>query len=296
MEEDLLVERFLRYLVFERNLSQNTLAAYKSDILPYLAYLKDKKIPAAKVEHLQISEYLWQRKRLNFSSRTLVRELESIKAFHKFLFLEEISQKDPGAKVNSPKLISKLPVILTRRNLERMLSSIPQKKEVDIRFKAMLELLYATGLRVSELVGLKLNQINLDSSFVRVIGKGKKERIVPLGGPAKSAVRRYLEMRDKKFRGQELEKDALFITKYGKKMTRNEFWRQLKNFSSKSGLNFVSPHTIRHSFATHLLEGGADLRSVQELLGHSSLATTQIYTHLETKLLKESHKKYHPRS
>jgi len=296
LEEDLLVERFLRYLVFERNLSPNTLAAYKSDIISYLSYLKEKKIVVAKVEHLQISDYLWQRKKLNLTSTTLVRELESIKAFHKFLFLEELSHKDPGAKVNSPKLISKLPVILTRRNLERLLSSIPQKKEVEIRFKAMLELLYAAGLRVSELVGLKLNQVALDSGFVRVIGKGKKERIVPLGNAAKSAVRRYLEIREKKFKGQEIEKDALFVTKYGKRMSRNEFWRQLKNFSKKTGLSQISPHTIRHSFATHLLEGGADLRSVQELLGHSSLATTQIYTHLETRLLKESHKKFHPRS
>ncbi|OGR54723.1 MAG: hypothetical protein A2034_01920 [Elusimicrobia bacterium GWA2_38_7] len=160
----------------------------------------------------------------------------------------------------------------------------------------MLELLYAAGLRVSELVGLKLNQVALDSGFVRVIGKGKKERIVPLGNAAKSAVRRYLEIREKKFKGQEIEKDALFVTKYGKRMSRNEFWRQLKNFSKKTGLSQISPHTIRHSFATHLLEGGADLRSVQELLGHSSLATTQIYTHLETRLLKESHKKFHPRS
>lgn len=294
---------FLKYLQFERNLSKNSREAYHSDLKSYLSYLNLNRISILKVTHQDITGYLWSRKEGGIKTSTLYRELESIKMFHKFLFSENYTKNDPGTKTISPRLIHKLPAVLTVREIEKLLASILTNKEVGIRFKAMVELLYATGMRVSELVNLKMSQIDLESGFVRVIGKGQKERIVPLGSSARIEIRNYLAVRSEKFQTnissrqkKRFDSEGLFLTKFGKKMSRNEFWRQLKNLAKKSGITkLISPHIFRHSFATHLLEGGADLRSVQELLGHSSLSTTQIYTHIETKQMKEMHRKYHPR-
>jgi len=291
-----LLEAFLKYLQFERNLSHNSRVAYHADIKDYLAYLDSRKLDLLAIDHPDITRYLWTRKEKGLKTSTLCRELESVKMFHRFLFSEDYSKTDPGIKIISPKVIHRLPSTLKVREIEKLLLSIPTKNELGIRFKAMTELLYATGMRVSELVECTTNHIDLDSGYVRVIGKGKKERIIPLGVSARDALRKYLSVRSQKFRNRKISENVLFLTKFGKQMSRNEYWRQLKNFSRKAGLaHSVSPHVLRHSFASHLLEGGADLRSIQELLGHSSLATTQIYTHIETRHLKEMHRKFHPR-
>lgn len=291
-----LLDSFINYLQLERNFSENSLKSYRSDLKNYLGYLQSRHLNIPKMDHQQILIYLRTRKDQGLKTTTICRELEAIKMFHKFLFLEERSKTDPGTKTIAPKIIRRLPSFLSERDVERLLLGIPTNKEVGMRFKAMLEMLYATGMRVSELVGLKMNQIDLDSGFVRVIGKGNKERIVPLGLLARNSIRKYLSVRAQKFQGRTFDADTLFLTKFGKKMSRVEFWRQLKNFARNAGIaRPISPHTLRHSFASHLLAGGADLRAVQELLGHSSLSTTQIYTHIETRRLKEMHQKYHPR-
>jgi integrase/recombinase XerD len=290
-----LLDSFLKYLQFERHLSAHTQAAYASDLRFYLVWLRQRKIAVPKATHHDISDYLWARKQQKLKVSTLCRELESIRMFHRYLFAESHSEADPGSKTQSPRLQHRLPSVLSIREVDRLLAAIPMKTEVGVRFKAMLELLYATGMRVSELVGLKRSQLDLESGFARVVGKGRKERIVPLGSAASVAVRRYLDAKAKKFKDRAPDREALFVTKFGKPMTRNEFWRQLKNFCRQAGVKPISPHTIRHSFASHLLEGGADLRTLQELLGHSSLSTTQIYTHVEGKRIKDAHKKFHPR-
>jgi len=287
---------FIKYLQFERNLSENSRKAYQSDIACYLAYLKSKKLFLLDIEHHNITRYLWTRKEKGLKTATLYRELEAIKMFHRFLFSEGHSKTDPGSVILSPKVINRLPSTLAVKDVERLLLSIPLKNEFGIRFKAMTETLYATGMRVSELVNLTTNQLDLESGFVRVIGKGRKERIIPLGLSARDALKKYLLAREQKFKNKKFSENILFLSKFGKKMSRNEYWRQLKTFSRKGGFSqSITPHVLRHSFASHLLEGGADLRSIQELLGHSSLATTQIYTHIETKHLKEMHRKFHPR-
>ena len=288
------LDSFSRYLRLERNLTLNTQKSYLSDLKSYIQYLEKNQICLKDVKHPQITEYLWGRRELGLTVTTLYRELESIRSFHKYLFQENLLESDPGAKVSSPRLTQNLPTVISKREIERLLTSLSKKNEVGIRLRAMVELLYATGLRVSELVNLKKDQVDLDSAFVRAIGKGRKERIVPLGNTARIYLREYLLMRDKKFKDRDVS-PYLFLTKYAKQMSRNEFWRQLKNVGKEAGIKNLTPHKIRHSFATHLLEGGADLRTLQELLGHSSLSTTQIYTHVESSRLKELHHKYHPR-
>lgn len=290
------LDSFLRYLQFERHFSENSIRAYAADLKNYLSYLEKQKPSLSEISPQEIIEYLWQAREQGWQISTVCRHLEAIKLFHKFLFLEGHSKTDPGTKLTSPKMIRKVPRFLTVREVEKLLAAIPREKELGIRFKAMLELLYATGLRVSELVNLKMSQLDLDASFVRVVGKGKKERIVPLGQAARSALRKYLAVRMEKFKKRNFDHETVFLSKMGKKISRVEFWRQLKNFAKVAGISKpISPHTLRHSFASHLLAGGADLRVVQELLGHSSLATTQIYTHIETRHLKEMHKRFHPR-
>ena len=290
------LEPFIRYLRFERNLSENSQSAYHSDLKAYLSYLDSRRLDVLKADHTHIADYLRKRRDEGLKTTSIYRELESIRNFHKYLFSEELSKADPGTKTSAPRLAHKLPSVLSTRDVERLLNSVPSRKEQDIRFKAMLELLYATGMRITELVSLNLSQVDLESGFIKVIGKGKKERIVPVGETARVALRKYLAARALKFSGKTHDAQGLFLSKFGKKISRNEFWRRLKIHAKKAGLSqSISPHVLRHSFASHLLEGGADLRSVQELLGHSSLSTTQIYTHIDTRRMKEMHRKFHPR-
>lgn len=288
---------FLDYIQFQKNLALNTQLAYSYDLQKYLSYIQKKQNNVTEVTHRDITEYLFFRKEMKDSVSTICRELESIRMFHKFLFSEGLISQDPGQKTVSPKLLKRLPFVLNIDEIRKMLAVISQKGELGIRQKAMLELMYATGMRVSELVQLKISQIDLESCFIRVMGKGRKQRIVPFGSSALAALQKYIEVRTKKFKNRSVDHDLFFLSKFGKGMTRNEFWRQLKQIARSAGIEKnIFPHMLRHSFASHLLEGGADLRSLQELLGHSSLSTTQIYTHVETRRLKQSHRKYHPRS
>ncbi|MEW6041182.1 MAG: tyrosine-type recombinase/integrase, partial [Elusimicrobiota bacterium] len=199
---------------------------------------------------------------------------------------------DPTFNILPPKVSTRLPDVLTVEEMSKLINSIPEKNERGIRLKAMIELLYATGLRVSELAGLLLENVDLKVGYVRIIGKGSKERIVPLGRRASYAVERYLEIRNKKYS----QSKTLFVNNRGNPVNRKSFWKTVKKLASAAGIKkHISPHSIRHAFATHLLSGGADLRSLQEMLGHSSIATTQIYTHVDREHLKEIHKKFHPR-
>ncbi|MBN1622577.1 MAG: site-specific tyrosine recombinase XerD [Endomicrobiales bacterium] len=293
MEEAYLNE-FTSYLTAEKGLSKNTIISYKSDLKHYFKYLKKIKKRLNSIQHQDITEFLWQKKTDGLKPRSLCRMIETLRQFHKFLNAEGYVSQDPSADVVLPRVPVKLPNLLTQDEVEHLLNAISGEKERDIRNRAMIELIYATGLRVSELVGLKLQNLNLDLGFVRIIGKGNKERLVPLGKIAKKYLQKYLEIRNK--RKKIIDNSALFLSKLGRSLSRIEFWRQLKNYSKKANISKrITPHTLRHSFASHMLAHGADLRFVQEMLGHSSISTTQIYTHVNKERLKELHKKYHPR-
>lgn len=292
MNRDLLQE-FLNYISLEKGLSKNTQDSYARDLKFYLGYLKRRGLDPLNGEHAIITDYLWSRKEKGVKPSSLFRYLESIKLFHRFLYAEGYTKKDPTLGLTSPKLIRKLPTVLTIAEIERLLSQPNLNKPSGLRDKAMLELLYACGLRVSELTSLNLENANLDFGYVRCFGKGGKERIVPLGRYASEALGEYLEMVRMK---KETKDNALFLNKLGNRFSRIGFWKIIKKYARKTGINkSITPHTLRHSFATHLLERGADLRVIQEMLGHTDISTTQIYTHLGREHLKELHKKYHPR-
>jgi integrase/recombinase XerD len=286
------IDEFTGYLSAEKGLARNTVLAYRSDLKRYVAYLEKSKKQLADIRHQDLTEFLWQQKLDGLQPRSLYRMMETLRQYHRFLLAERLLANDPTAYLAAPRVPSKLPNQLTNEEIERLLSSCTGTKEREVRNRAMIELLYATGLRVSELVNLNLGSIDLKLGYVRVIGKGNKERIVPVGRTAKAYLEQYLALRNSKYPGVE----GLFLSKLGRKLSRIEFWRQLKNCARSAGITKnISPHLLRHSFATHLLAGGADLRFVQEMLGHSSIATTQIYTHVDKDRLKELHKKYHPR-
>ncbi|MFH1368787.1 MAG: site-specific tyrosine recombinase XerD [Elusimicrobiota bacterium] len=292
---ELYLKQFESYLSAEKGLAKNTLLAYKSDLKIFFEYLGKLNKDIFKVKHADLTEFLWQHKLSSHQPRSVARMMETLRQFYRFLVAEGLTSNDPTANLIPPKIAFKLPSMLNNNEIERLMHAVSGHKEREIRNRAMIELLYATGLRVSELVGLNTEQVDLKIGFLRVIGKGNKERLVPIGKTALHYVKRYLEARAKNKRMNPGEK-GLFLSKLGRKISRMEFWRQLKNYAKKAGINKkMTPHMLRHSFASHLLMGGADLRFVQEMLGHSSIVTTQIYTHVDKERLKELHKKYHPR-
>ncbi|HCJ67405.1 MAG TPA: site-specific tyrosine recombinase XerD, partial [Elusimicrobia bacterium] len=261
----------------------------------YFDYLEKNKIDPLNIEHQQITDYLWSRKEKGIKPSSLFRYLESIKLFHRYLYVEGHTKNDPTVYLTSPKLVRRLPAVLKTEEVEKLLTQPDLNKFYGLRDRAMLELLYACGLRVSELINLDLGNVNLDLNYLRCVGKGGKERIVPLGHYAVGYIRKYLEERSKKQISKDSE-NILFLDKLGRRFSRVGFWKMVKKYAKKAGLlKKISPHTLRHSFATHLLERGADLRAIQEMLGHSDISTTQIYTHLEREHLKDLHRKFHPR-
>jgi integrase/recombinase XerD len=284
---------FLTHLRVERGLAVNTLLSYGADLRSYLSHLDRRGIALSGVRPSDVSEFLWFRRDGGLKSSSLYRLSEAVKQFHRFLRREGGLASDPTEKTATPRMGERLPHVLSVRDVTRLLSHPGDGSLRDVRFKTMLELLYAAGLRVSELVSLEVPQVDLDEGFVRVFGKGGKERLVPLNGRAVAAVRSYLRLRREK--GAAAAK-VLFAGPRGKPLSRVAFWGKLKKWARAAGV-FVplSPHTFRHSFATHLLEGGADLRSVQEMLGHADISTTQIYTHVDRRHLREAHRKFHPR-
>jgi len=294
---DQLLDSFLAYLAVEKGLSKNTLESYGRDVRKLVLYLEEIKISSVQdIKYGIILDFLSHFKKQGFSDTTTVRTIVSIKQFFKYLLVEKIIKENPTSQIMTPKMKKIIPGVISLEEVERILASPNESTPEGIRDTAMLEVLYATGIRVSELIGLKLNDVNFEMGFIVVYGKGSKERIVPMGAQALEKLKPYMEL-SRPALLKTKESKALFVTRRGKGMTRQGFWKLIKTHAINSGISKnISPHTLRHSFATHLLERGADLRSIQIMLGHSDISTTQIYTHVESERLKEIHKKYHPRS
>jgi integrase/recombinase XerD len=293
---DQLLDQFLHYLVVEKGLSKNTIEAYGHGLNRFLNHLSEKGVREwVKVTKFDVKAFLLFLKRQGLSTKTVVRNLVAIRTFFKFLVQEGALEVNPVEELESPKLAKTLPKILSLKEVEQLLEQPNPQTPIGMRDRAMLELLYATGMRVSELTQLPINQINLEGGYVLVYGKGSKERMVPLGREAMRWVDLYLKTaRDKLAKGK--ESPYLFINRSGKGMSRQRFWKTLKAYGLRAGIRKrISPHLLRHSFASHLLERGADLRSVQIMLGHVDISTTQIYTHVTGERLKKVHQRYHPR-
>jgi integrase/recombinase XerD len=287
------VESFLNYLTVERGLSRNSIEAYRNDLSSF--FIEVQKAPTD-VKRDEIRQYLSVQKKRGMSGSTTARRLVSLRNLYRFLLLEKIAVEDPTENIESPKSIKGLPSYLTEEEVERLLEAPDIKKPLGIRDKTMLELFYATGIRVSELASLTMEGLNQMAGYILVMGKGSKERIVPFGEVAGDWMKTYITgSRIKILKNKESKN--LFVTSRGKGMSRQNIWMLLVRYSKVAGITkHLSPHTLRHSFATHLLRHGADLRSLQILLGHSDISTTQIYTHIEQERLKEVYKKYHPRA
>ncbi|OQX81205.1 MAG: site-specific tyrosine recombinase XerD [Candidatus Omnitrophica bacterium 4484_70.1] len=290
------LEAFLDYLKAEKGLAQNSVVAYENDLKKYFSFLKERKVDNLnQINKEMIIEFLFSL-RNTLSLSTISRILSSIKSFHRFLFQEKIIQTDFTQLIESPKLDKKIPSVLEFQEVERLLKAPSLKDVYGIRDRAILETMYATGLRVSEVANLRIKDVNIEVGFLRCRGKGSKERIVPLGKIATKFIEKYLyEARSKLLKGKESE--FLFLAQGGHPLTRQAIWKMIKKMVKKARIKKkVAPHTLRHSFATHLLEKGADLRSVQEMLGHATITTTQIYTHINRYRLKEIHRRFHPRA
>lgn len=290
------LDLFLSWLAVEKGLASNTRSAYATDLARYLDYLEQlKRIEPDQIQPGDIAGFLTKERERGLSPRSRARLLSSIRMFHRFLLIERYARLNPTSTIQAPKPMQKLPEYLNSNDVERLLESTRGSKPADIRDRAMLELLYATGLRVSELVGLKLREVNLETGYLLTIGKGSKERLVPIGATACGYVKEYLEQ-VRPLQDPELKQQHLFLSRLGKAMSRQAFWNIIKKRAALAKVSTdISPHTLRHSFATHLLANGADLRSVQLMLGHADLSTTQIYTHVTRERLKQLHQELHPR-
>lgn len=286
---------FLEYLSVEKGLSSNTRQSYARDIQKLLDFLEGEKINLQKAADKDLVKFIHFQSRMGLSARSLARLISSLRSYYSFLILDGIIKVNPTIDLSAPKLWFSLPKFLSVKDVDILLRQPDEKQVKGCRDKAMLELLYATGLRVSELVSLKTNDVNLESGFLICKGKGGKERIVPLGNTSALAVKKYLEEARQELWKRETK--TLFLTTRGGAFTRQGFWKMLKEYGEQAGLTQkISPHILRHSFATHLLECGADLRSVQLMLGHSQITTTQIYTHVTRKHLRKVYDKFHPRA
>jgi integrase/recombinase XerD len=293
---DQLLDQFLHYLVVEKGLSQNTIEAYSHGLTRFLDHLKGKKIQDVRdVGKFDVQGFLLVLRKKNLNTKSVVRDLAAIRGFFRFLIQEGILKTNPIEDLESPKVAKTLPEILSLKEIEQILEQPNLETPLGMRDRAMLEMLYATGMRVSELTHLPTHQLNLEGGYVLLYGKGSKERIVPIGSEAMKWVILYLQgARRALSKGK--ESGFLFINRSGKGMSRQRFWKSLKNYAKKAGLHKrITPHLLRHSFASHLLERGADLRSVQMMLGHVDISTTQIYTHVTGEKLKKVHRQYHPR-
>lgn len=295
LESNHYLERFLDSLWLESGLSRNTIDAYRRDLLAFAAWLSQFDVDLAAATQQHIQHYQSQRMREGRKVRSEARLLSSLRRFYRYLLREDIRDSDPTAQLESPRLGKSLPDSLTEAEVEALLAQPDVTDILGMRDRTMLEVLYATGLRVSELVSLKLEQLNLRQGLIRCIGKGNKERLVPIGELAQDWLQDYMiESRPALLNGQLT--DDLFPTRRGKAMTRQAFWYIIKRYARQAHIDKpLSPHTLRHAFATHLLNHGADLRVVQILLGHADLSTTQIYTHVAKARLKQLHGMHHPR-
>jgi integrase/recombinase XerD len=283
-------QRFLQYLRIEKGVADNTLQSYRHDLAMYCSHLEKTDVVHAQPAHVSgFLKFLYGRK---LKPRSATRAFAAVRGLHKFLILEKATTENPTATVEQPRWWKPLPNVLSLEEVDKLLAAPKTDSPKGLRDRALLEVLYATGLRVSELVGLKMDGVNLDLGFVRCMGKGSKERIVPMGVSAANAVSGYLAARKVR-----KPTDYLFLNNRGGKLSRSGFWRILQGYGREAGIKKrLTPHVLRHSFATHLLERGADLRAVQTMLGHSNISTTEIYTHVVRERLKEIYKSYHPRA
>jgi len=293
---DIFVDQYINYLVFEKGLSEKTIESYSSDLSKYLDFLKQKGVKdITQADTPLILKHLIALRESGLGSRSCARHLITLRGFYRFLVQDKILEFDPAKLIDLPKSGLKLPDVLSVSEVNLLLNIPDINKSLGKRNSAMLELLYAAGLRVSELVNLKFLDVNLEACFVRVLGKGSKERIVPFGLYAKNKIDDYINNSRPLLLKNCISK-YLFVARAGKPMTRQGFWKLLKQYVKQAGIKKkVTPHSLRHSFASHLLEGGADLRTVQVMLGHVDISSTQIYTHVARDHLRQIHEKYHPR-
>jgi len=293
---DVLVDQYINYLLIEKGLSKQTISSYSRDLTRYLDFLKASGIEKiSETDTSIILKHLIDLKNNTLSSRSRARHLTTLRGFYRYLCQEKILPYDPARLIDLPRSGLKLPEVLSTDEVEALLSAPDIKDPRGLRDGAMLELLYAAGLRVSELIQVKVIDTNLNAGYVRVLGKGSKERIVPIGQHARDKIHHYMNSA-RPILLKQIVSPWLFVARAGKPMTRQGFWKRLKQYARKAGIyRKITPHSLRHSFASHLLEGGADLRSVQIMLGHVDIATTQIYTHVAREHLKQIHGKYHPR-
>jgi len=290
------LDLFLAWLTVEKGLSANTLSAYSADLGRYLDHLERlQRTTPDGIQSSDIAEFLGKERERGLSPRSRGRLLSAIRMFHRFLLIERYATINPSSIIEAPRPLKKLPTFLSTAEVDALLGATQGNRPEDVRDRAMLELLYATGLRVSELVNLKQREVNLEVGYLMTVGKGNKERLVPIGATACYRVVDYLEQVRSKQDPEQQQKE-LFLSRMGKAMTRQAFWNIIKKRALLAGVRTsISPHTLRHSFATHLLANGADLRSVQIMLGHADLSSTQIYTHVTRERLKQLHREIHPR-
>lgn len=289
-------ESFLR---LEKSLSQNSVSAYANDISKLITFVEDKypTITPEKVKLVHLRKFVEWMNEIGVSPRTQARTISGVKSFYKFLLLEEEVENDPTTLLESPKIGRKLPDVLSNEEINRLIESVDLTKAEGLRNKAILETLYSCGLRVSELVELRLSSLHFDQEFIKITGKGDKERLVPINRRAISDIKKYIVDYRKKLNIDKSSENVLFLNRRGRKLSRVMIFTIIKSLAEKIHLDkSISPHTFRHSFASALIQGGADLRAVQEMLGHESILTTEIYTHLDKEYLKETVNKYHPRA
>ncbi|MDF2854498.1 MAG: xerD [Neobacillus sp.] len=297
MEEYL--KSFMQFMLVEKGLANNTLLSYERDLKSYLRYLRNVEAidKLDNVQRIHIVHFLASLKEQGKSAKTIARHVASIRAFHQFLLREKVAGQDPTVHIETPKSERTIPKVLSLEEVEKLLDSPNKQDHFGLRDKAMLELLYATGIRVTELINIDLDNVHLTMGFVRVNGNGKKERIIPIGKAAVEAVKVYLERGRPQFISPKYQDQALFLNHQGKRLTRQGYWKILKGLTLEAGITKeLTPHTLRHSFATHLLENGADLTAVQEMLGHADISTTQIYTSVTKTRIKDVYSKFHPRA
>ena len=289
------IDRFLDAIWMERGLSENTLGAYRADLVALSQRLDSKSVRLVGASRADIMEYIAWRVDGGSKPRSTARQLSSFRRFYRYLLREGVVSEDPTVSIAMPKIGRSLPQSLTEQDVDALLAAPKVAEPLGHRDRTMLEVLYATGVRVSELINLKLGQINLNQGVLRIVGKGDRERLIPLGDEAQDWIREFIDGP----RGEillERQTEFLFPTRRGDRMTRQAFWHIIKRYARKAGIvKKLSPHTVRHAFATHLLNNGADLRVVQLLLGHSDVSTTQIYTHVARERMKELHSRHHPR-
>ncbi|HEX3015449.1 MAG TPA: site-specific tyrosine recombinase XerD [Desulfobacteria bacterium] len=293
-----LIKEFMRYLAVERGLALNTRVSYERDLVDFASFLQDREgHDLAAATKTDILAYLVLLQKQGKATTTISRHLAAQRTFYRFLLNEAVIQRDPSDNLETPKLAQRLPKVLSVQEVDQLLGQPQTGTVAGIRDKAMLEVLYATGLRVSELISLTCSRVNCEVGLVRCLGKGSKERIVPLGRVATAWVTEYLERGRPKLVNRHGAGETLFLNQHGRGLTRQGFWKIIKGYAAAAKIGkTITPHTLRHSFATHLLENGADLRSVQEMLGHADISTTQIYTHLTRSRLNEVYAKAHPRA